>query len=452
MIFARQALLSDGWASDVRISLTNGEIAAISKNVQSAQGDVTVDVLLPAMPNLHSHSFQRAMAGLTEHRASGRESFWTWRDLMYRFVARITPDQVEAIAAQVFVEMLEAGYGSVGEFHYLHHDADGRGYNDPAEMSTRIFAAAAETKIGLTHLPVLYCFGGAGEAPISEGQSRFQNDLDRFAGLLERVDHEAGGLPADAQIGIAPHSLRATSPAVLERAQPLMSNRRVHIHVAEQPREVQEVSSWLGAPPVEWLLENQPVGENWCFVHATHMTERETVGLARSGAVAGLCPITEANLGDGVFDGPAFIGSGGVFGVGSDSNVLIALPEELRTFEYGQRLRDLSRNVLASDAGSVGQNLYEQAAAGGAKALGRNSGRIEVGALADLTAIDASVPSLSALPRERLLDGLIFATSTAPVTDVWSAGRHVVSNGRHFAREPVAARFRKIMGELLEEI
>ena len=449
MIFAKTALLENGWAENVRLLLAQGTIKAITTGAEPAAGDIRVDTLLPALANLHSHSFQRAMAGMTEFRAAGRDSFWSWRDLMYRFVNRITPEQLEAIAAMVFVEMQEAGYASVGEFHYVHHQKGGTPYADIAELSNRIFAAAAATGIGLTYLPVLYTYGGAGQLPLGEGQLRFGNDVDQFVALTEAARQGLSHLPADAGMGIAPHSLRATSPADLARLLALHKGGPIHIHAAEQPKEVKDVEAWLGARPVEWLLNNAQVNQNWCLIHATHMTEDETHRLAQSGAVAGLCPITESNLGDGPFNGPLYLAHDGAFGIGSDSNVNISLVEELRTLEYSQRLRDLARNVLVKGEGSVGQTLYLGAAHGGARALDRNSGSIAVGRLADLVAIDRSAPALCALEQHQILDGLVFAAKDSVITDVWAAGRHNVQNGRHKAHDKIVADYRSAMNALL---
>ena len=449
MIFAKRALLPSGWVGNVRVTVDGGRIASVTAGAAPAAGDARVDTLLPALANLHSHAFQRAMAGMTEYRAAGRESFWTWRDLMYRFLDRLTPEQVEAIAAQVQVEMLEAGFASVGEFHYVHHQPGGAPYRDIAELSSRIMAAAAETGIGLTHLPVLYSYGGAGQAPLQGGQLRFGNDVARFARLVDAARDAARDLPGDTVVGIAPHSLRATCPEDLAAALPIAGDAPVHIHVAEQPREVADISAWLGARPVEWLLDNAPVDGRWCPIHATHMTETETAALARSGAVAGLCPITEANLGDGPFNGPQWIAAGGAFGLGSDSNVRISLTEELRTLEYSQRLRDLARNVMVPGAGAVGAFLYDGAARGGARALGRDAGEIAAGRLAYLMAVDTGHPTLCALSEGQILDGLCFAAPDGVVTDVWAAGRHRVSGGRHVARDAVAVRYRQAVAALV---
>lgn len=445
-IFARRARLPGGWAPDVALEIENGRISSIETGAPAPEGAVRVDALAPAPGNLHSHSFQRAMAGMTEYRGGARDSFWTWRALMYRFAQSIEPDEVQAIAALVFMEMLEAGFASVGEFHYLHHQKGGAPYGEPAEMSQRICAAAAQTGIGLTLLPVLYIYGGAGKKPLAPEQARFGNDIDGFGRLVSAAK---AFLPsADARIGIAPHSLRAVSPEDLRRVLAAHGAGPVHIHIAEQPKEVDDITAWLGARPVEWLLANADVDARWCAVHATHMTPTETAALARSGAVAGLCPITEANLGDGPFDGARYLAAGGVFGVGSDSNVRISLTEELRLLEYSQRLRDLSRNVLAGEGG-VGETLFLGAASGGARALGRDAGAIETGKLADLVAIDGEAPALCALSDAQLLDGFCVAAGDDAVTDVWSAGRHVVAGGRHGAREAIIGNYKKAVRSLL---
>ena len=452
MIFAKQAKLSTGWASNVRVTHADGRITDIAPNQTPDAHDTCVDTLLPALANLHSHSFQRAMAGMTEYRMAGKDSFWTWRDLMYRFTANLTPEHIEAIAAFVFLEMQEAGYASVGEFHYLHHQAGGATYDALGELSSRIATAAAKTGIGLTHLPVLYTYGGAGQMPLEAGQARFGNSVDRFNDLVARARDVVAHLPADCQVGIAPHSLRATSPDDLKAVLAAHTAGPVHIHIAEQPKEVADISAWLGARPVEWLLANADVTTNWCLIHATHMTADETTKMAKSGAVAGLCPVTEANLGDGPFNGPGYLEAGGAFGVGSDSNVLVSLTEELRTLEYSQRLRDVARNVMVVGEGSVGDTIYTGAAKGGAQALGRGAGEIAVGELADVVAIDSAAPSMCALRQDQILDGLVFAAKDDVVTDVWSAGRHAVQSGRHVKRDDIVAAYKLAMQSLMASL
>ena len=448
MIFAALALLGDVWAENVRIGIADGRISSITHNCQPQPGDIQVSALLPALSNLHSHSFQRAMAGMTEHRAAGRDSFWTWRDLMYRFMDQLTPDDIQAIAALAFMEMQEAGFAAVGEFHYVHHQPGGAAYADMAELSARIFAAADLTGIGLTHLPVLYSYGGAGQVPLTAGQLRFGNTVDAFARLFDAIKSAAKPLPPDTKVGLAPHSLRATTPADLAQILGLAQDDPVHIHVAEQPKEVADIQAWLGARPVEWLLANTPINRHWCAIHATHMTAAETTGLAASGAVAGLCPITEANLGDGPFNGPGWLGAKGLFGIGTDSNVRISMPEELRTLEYSQRLRDIGRNIMVASEGSVGHALYTGAARGGAQALGRGTGQILPGQYADLLAIDLLHPAFCALRPDQILDGLVFAAPDGVVTDLWSAGRHQVRQGRHINHDAIVGAWRKVAARL----
>jgi len=449
-LFAPDALLPGGLARDVRVTLEGGRIAAVETGATPGSQDerLTGHALLPAMPNLHSHTFQRAMAGMTERRGRGDDSFWTWRALMYRFLDVLTPEDVEAIAAQTYLEMLESGYASVAEFHYVHHQPGGTPYANVAELSHRIAAAATATGIGLTHLPVLYSYGGAGETPLAGSQLRFRNDLDGFLALTEAA---RPALPADARIGAAPHSLRATTPAQLT-ALAAQAQGPLHIHAAEQVQEVAQIEAWLGARPVDFLLDHVGLDPRWCLIHATQMTAGETARLAGSGAVAGLCPITEANLGDGVFNGPGFLAAGGAFGVGSDSNVRVSLSEELRMLEYSQRLTLKARNVLAAPEASVGGTLYAGALVGGARALARDCGAIAPGALADLVAIDREHVALAPLTPAQILDGWIFAADDRLVREVWSAGRHVVREGRHIARDAVGAAYRRAVSGIMARL
>ena len=435
---AEQALLPDGWARDVTVRVEGGRIVGVG-----GQGGERVGVLLPAPVNLHSHSFQRAMAGMNERRGTGVDTFWTWRALMYRFLDHLTPGDQQAIAAMVQVEMAEAGYAAVCEFHYLHHAPGGVPYANRAEMALRVVAAAQQTGLGLTLLPVLYMQGGCDGRALVGGQLRFSNDMKGFSQVLEGVR----GLPTDGVLGVAPHSLRAVPPEALREVAGILPGMPVHIHAAEQLAEVAEVQAAYRRRPVEFLLD-QGVDHRWCLIHATQMTPDETLGLAASGAVAGLCPITEGNLGDGLFDGVRHAGAGGRIGVGSDSNLLISLTEELRLFEYGQRLRDHRRAVMAAPGGSTGRALYEAVVAGGAQAAGRESGSISPGMWADMVALDQGALTLEGCVGDDLLDAWIFATSQSVVTDTWSAGRHIVKDGHHVARASVEAAFRATMARL----
>ncbi len=439
-------LAPNGWRSPGFVEVDGaGNITALpDPPTPQIETEPITGYAVAGMPNLHSHAFQRAMAGLAERAGPGGDSFWTWRETMYRFVDRLTPDDLEAIAAQLYVEMLKAGYTSVGEFHYLHNAPDGRAYDDPAEMSRRIFAAAARAGIGVTLLAVLYAAGGfGGEAP-GPGQRRFVTGADEFFALVETLDRACDGDP-QRRVGIAPHSLRAVPPEILGAVLDGVDPRApVHIHIAEQVKEVEDCLAWCGARPVEWLLANAPVGARWCLVHATHMTETETRALAASGAVAGLCPTTEANLGDGLFALSHFQSAGGRWGIGSDSHVSVSPIEELRWLEYGQRLSLHKRGIAASGAA-----LYGTALDGGTRALGRPIGAIEVGRRADIVVLDGDHPILAGRDREDVIDGFVFSGNVSSVRDVMVGGVWVVRDGTHRDEGTVAASYRRTMNRLL---
>lgn len=450
-IWAEQALTPEGWRNDVAVVIdAEGRIESVTPDAPPAGR--RVGALLPAPANVHSHAFQRAMAGLTERRGPDpSDSFWTWRRLMYRFLDQIDPDDAEAIAALVQVEMLESGYAACGEFHYLHHRVDGGRYDDPAEMSAAMVRAAEISGIGLTLMPVLYEVGGCDGRPLGPGQRRFGSTPESYADLAARAKAHMKPLPGDCGFGIAPHSLRAVTPAGLAAAVE-MAGEPIHIHLAEQVAEVEEVEAERGARPVEWLLANAPVGPRWCLIHLTQMRPEETRAVAAAGAVAGLCPITESSLGDGIFDGIGFLGAGGRFAIGSDSNIRIALSEEFRTLEYSQRLRDRGRAMLASEKSSTGRVLLEGAAHGGAQALRRAAGAVAPGLWADLLALDTRALDLEGKTGDLLLDAWIFAGDDRMVTDVWSAGRPMVTDGRHFARDEVEARARATLRRLKDRL
>ncbi|HQY87372.1 MAG TPA: formimidoylglutamate deiminase [Tepidisphaeraceae bacterium] len=442
-IHARRALLADGWARDVLIDIDGGIVRKISAKAQatSIPSDTEyVDVLMPGMSNVHSHAFQRGMAGLAERRGLPSENFWSWREVMYRFALSLEPDQVEAIALQVYVEMLEAGFTRVGEFHYLHHDRDGRPYSDVGELAARIASASSETGIGLTLLPVFYAHSTFGGAPPVDGQKRFICNVDQFAKLVERSREIIKPL-AHANFGIAPHSLRAVTPDELARVIQLSNNEPIHLHVSEQTKEVDDCLAWISARPMQWLLDHAPVNERWCAIHATHLNDDETNRFASTGAVAGLCPITEANLGDGIFNTDQFLDLEGSIGIGTDSNILIGVSDELRQLEYAQRLKHRARTVLARAGESTGRRLFEAAQAGGAQALNVESNAIRVGSPANFISLDANHPLLIARDEDNLLDAWIFAGAKA-IDCVWVLGKKLVSNGRHIRRDEIARKFR----------
>ncbi|GHD16698.1 formimidoylglutamate deiminase [Tianweitania populi] len=445
-IHASQALLSTGWTDDVRLSLEGGRITKLETGVDRQAGDERHAILLPAMPNVHSHAFQRGMAGLAEVRGPGADSFWSWREVMYRFALTMTPEDVEAVAAQLYVEMLESGFGRVGEFHYLHHQPDGQPNADIGELAARIASAASETGIALTLLPVFYAHSGFGGGAPNEGQRRFINTRDQFAALLERCETLTDALP-NGVTGLAPHSLRAVTPDELDWLATLRPDKPIHIHIAEQVKEVEDCLDWSNQRPVEWLLDHHAVADRWCLIHATHMTPAETQAFAKTGAVAGLCPITEANLGDGIFEGVDFAEAGGAIAIGSDSNIEIGVGAELRAMEYAQRLKHRGRNMLVEPGKSNGAALFNRSLDGGAQALGVQGG-LQEGAAADFVSLQADDVALAGRDGDAILDAWIF--SGRPLVDcVWVNGTKQVEAGRHAKREAIAQRFTRTIERLL---
>jgi formiminoglutamate deiminase len=435
------ALLPEGWRDDVLVTVADGAITAVEAGAEAGDAARFSGAAVPGLPNLHSHSFQRGMAGLAERRGPSADSFWTWREVMYRFLDRLDPDDIEAIAAFAFTGMLEAGFTAVGEFHYLHHAPDGRPYANVAETAERIAAAAGETGIGLTLLPVYYAQGNFGGAPPVEGQRRFLNGRERFERLVAASAVAIAGVP-DAALGVAPHSLRAVTLDDLRWLAARWPDGPMHVHVSEQVKEVEDSLAAHGRRPIELLYDTVPVDGRWCLIHATHAEPNEIDLITVSGAVAGLCPVTEANLGDGVFDATRFLAEGGRFGVGSDSLIRISAADELRSLEYAQRLRHRSRNALGESGRSTGRRLHDAACAGGAQALGRALGAITPGCRADIVVLDRGHPSLAAARGDLILDAWIFSADTAAVADVICGGAHVVAEGRHRARDRLAARYR----------
>lgn len=434
-----RAWIADEWQAGVRLTVADGRIAALETDVGAAADDERHRAGLPGLCNVHSHGFQRGMAGLSERRSRPDDNFWSWREIMYRFLDRLTPADVAAITAQAYAEMLESGFTRVGEFHYLHHDPAGGTYADVAEMAGAVVEAGAVSGIGLTLLPVFYAHGNFGGAAPSEGQRRFLCDVDRFAALF---DAARAKLPRDANIGVAPHSLRAVTPDELAALLALSPTGPVHIHAAEQVKEVADCLAWSGARPVEWLLDHAAVDARWCLVHSTHVNARECADLAASGAVAGLCPITEANLGDGIFPAVDYVAAGGRFGIGTDSNILVDAAQELRALEYSQRLAQRARALIADAAApSVGGKLFSGALEGGARALDVPAG-LAVGHAADFLSLDLDHPAFAGTDDATLLDRWIFAARDRRVDCVWRAGVKRVEKGRHVDAASIAAAYR----------
>lgn len=444
------ALLPSGWAQNVRIGVDELGI------IRTVQTDKTVassacllpGPVLPGMVNAHSHAFQRLMAGLAERPGGGEDSFWSWRERMYALVARLMPEQVQAIARYLYIEMLKAGYTAVVEFHYLHHDVCGRPYAEPAEMALRVSAAADEAGLAITLLPVLYRYGGFGASAPSAAQSRFLHETNTFVELIERLRPR---LQREQRLGVAFHSLRAVTEAQMRRVlEALPHVRPVHIHIAEQQREVDDCVAWCGRRPIAYLLERFAVDECWSLVHATHMNEEECGALARSGACAVLCPTTEASLGDGFFPASAFLAAGGRFAVGSDSHVSLSVAEELRWLEYGQRLLSERRNRL-HHGGEVGTHLYQGAAQGGARTADQPTGALVPGRRADFVVLDGGHPLLAGCEPAQIASRWLFAGNNAWIREVWVGGRRVVAHGRHAQEDAAGRDFAEVARELLRD-
>ncbi len=449
--FAERALLPNGWANDVRLEVSaDGLLTQVAANASAEGAERLRGPVLAGMPNLHSHAFQRAMAGLAEVAGNPNDSFWTWRDLMYRMVGKISPEQLQVIARQLYIEMLKAGYTSVAEFHYVHHDVSGAPYADRTELSRQISQAAASSGIGLTLLPVLYTHSGFGGQAPNEGQRRFINSTENYLDLQARLKPILAAQPAQA-LGLCFHSLRAVTPqqisevlAASDKACP------VHIHIAEQQKEVDDCLAWSGKRPLQWLYDNVEVDERWCLVHATHADGDEVTRMAKSRAIAGLCLTTEANLGDGIFPAVDFLAQGGRMGIGSDSHVSLSVVEELRWLEYGQRLRDQRRNRLyRSDQPMVGRTLFDAALDGGAQALGQPIGRLEVGKRADWIVLDGNDPYLATASEDGILNRWLFAGGDRQVRDVLVNGKWVVRDGRHTDEEESSRAFTQVLKDLL---
>lgn len=457
-------MTGEGWAEGVVIEIDDaGLIGAVGSNADASGCTRIEGAVLPGMGNLHSHAFQRAMAGLAERtgKADPRhpglaagDDFWGWRDVMYGFLARLTPDHVEAIAGWLYLEMLKGGYTGVGEFHYLHNAPDGAPYDDASEMSSRIVAAARRTGIALTLLPVLYQSSDFGGQAALDAQVRFAKSTDDYLAMIETLHARYGG-ERNFRLGVAAHSLRAVPPEALAEmiraAGAIDPAMPIHIHIAETTREVADCIAWSGAPPVAWLLDHAEIDNRWCLVHATHMSEDETTRAARTGAIAGLCPSTEANLGDGLFALPDFLREGGRIGIGSDANTALDPFEELRLLDYGQRLIHRKRTPSLPDQNaSIGAALWRRSLEGGAAALGTKTGRLAPGYRADLIVLDTEHPGLAGRTGDTLLDSLIFAPVRDAVRDVMVGGRWVIKDRRHEAQDDLAAGYRTAIAEIMD--
>ncbi len=439
------ALLEDGWARDCRITV-NGEglIAAIDTDASTAGATTLPGPVIPGMVNVHSHIHQRLIAGLTGYRAAGADSFWTWREQMYRAVGQLAPDELKTLASYAFMELIEGGYTVTGEFHYPHR----LGGAEPMQTAASLLEAADAAGMALTLLPVWYRYAGFGRQAPAERQRPFVMALDELAGLVgDLVDDVAGSIH---RVGVAPHSLRAVEVSDLPELLSVIDSGPVHLHISEQPAEVDECRKYCGRTPIELLTEHVDLDRRWCLIHATHASDEEIRVMAQSDAVVGLCPTTEADLGDGLFPAREFVDQGGRFAIGSDSNLVTDAATELRLLDWGQRLQLNRRNVLCDEGEHLGRRLWRDAAGAGADALNQPVGTLAVGRRADWVVLDAAHPLLAGLDADHQLDTLVLAGARDLVDQVWIAGRKQVDGGRHPGRAALAPEVARLRRRLLQ--
>ena len=452
-IFAKKALLPNGWSNNVIIEIDqSGLISNVTENNNhKVDAYLNEEIILPAMNNLHSHSFQRAMAGLTEARSpQGNDNFWSWRNLMYQFLDVLTPEEIYSITLFSQMEMLQSGYVGVGEFHYLHNQIGGTKYDNIAELSEKVLEASEESGISICLLPVVYERGGCDNRELEGGQLRFHNNIDTFEELYNQIKVFLSK-NENFSLGVAAHSLRAVKNETLNKIIDL-TNGPIHIHAAEQVKEVEEIKSFYKMPPVEFLIENFDINKRWCLIHCTQMSELETELLSKSGAVAGLCPVTEANLGDGIFNGFQYNERKGLYGIGTDSNINISLTEELKTFEYSQRLLNKKRAVISNQKKSTGRKLFDDCLEGGARALQINNGKIQKGFNADFISLPNTNNELDGLEDDKILDYWIFASRENDVQKLWNKGKCLVENGKHLNFDDIQSNYRKTIKNLQEKL
>lgn len=407
--FFKQALLPNGWSNNVRVRVdADGQFSDIDTDTKARYNDIELDCVIPALPNCHSHVFQRAMAGLTEYKTSDNDSFWSWRDLMYQYANQINADQLYHIASYAYSEMLQAGYTSVCEFHYIHRDLLDK--DNVENMSLAIIKAAHDVGIALTMLPVLYQQAHIDGSELNDLQQRFYLPTSEYIKLYQSLKEQ---LYPEQNMGICFHSLRAVSIEQMKYVlDELDSGQPIHIHISEQTAEVEQILEHTDMRPVELLFHHFDVKDNWCLIHATHLDENEIKLIAESKAIAGICPMTEANLGDGVFPLASFLERQGIIAIGSDSHILINPFQEIQMLEYSQRLQNQQR-VIASNKESphVGTLLFNASVFGGAQSCGLNVAGIKVGQTANWISLDAQHPLLTSLVGSKCLDTVIFANN-----------------------------------------
>ena len=444
--FIKKALLSQGWAKNVRLGVDDkGLIVSLQANVLAEQDDHRLGLVIPGLVNCHSHAFQRAMAGLTEYQVSPTDTFWSWRKTMYRFANLVSPEDLQDIASYLYLEMIKQGYTSVAEFHYVHHQPNGKPYSSVSQLSQSVINAANIAGINLTLLPVLYMNAGFGDQALLDDQKRFGNSVDSYLALHDEATRYCSH-QSQHSLGMALHSLRAVPASSMTEVISHFKDRAhscpIHIHIAEQTQEVEQSIKALGKRPVEWLLDKYDIDKQWCLIHATHMTPKETAQVAKSGATVVICPTTEANLGDGLFPLRQYLDDGGQIAIGSDGNTCTNPMEELRWLEYGQRLLSRTRNVASDDRERhTGTNLYRHCLEGGARSIGQKPGALTLGGRADLIVLDDNSADLANIAADSILDVLIFGTSQSLIKDVMVNGTWKITNYHHADEERIRNTF-----------
>jgi formimidoylglutamate deiminase len=444
--FIKKALLSQGWAKNVRLGVDDkGLIVSLQANVLAEQDDHRLGLVIPGLVNCHSHAFQRAMAGLTEYQVSPTDTFWSWRKTMYRFANLVSPEDLQDIASYLYLEMIKQGYTSVAEFHYVHHQPSGKPYSSVSQLSQSVINAANIAGINLTLLPVLYMNAGFGDQALLDDQKRFGNSVDSYLALHDEATRYCSH-QSQHSVGMALHSLRAVPASSMTEVISHFKDRAhscpIHIHIAEQTQEVEQSIKALGKRPVEWLLDKYDIDKQWCLIHATHMTPKETAQVAKSGATVVICPTTEANLGDGLFPLRQYLDDGGQIAIGSDGNTCTNPMEELRWLEYGQRLLSRTRNVASDDRERhTGTNLYRHCLEGGARSIGQKPGALTLGGRADLIVLDDNSADLANIAADSILDVLIFGTSQSLIKDVMVNGTWKITHYHHADEERIKNTF-----------
>lgn len=447
--WADMAWVGGQWQHQVRFEVDDsGFWKSIEANVNPEEGDERLGAVLPGLVDAHSHAFQRAMAGFSEQGSAGGDNFWRWRDAMYQVALRITPEQLSVIAAWLYAELLSQGYTQVCEFHYVHRDPDGELYANPAQMALATVDAAKHAGIGITVLPTLYQHRGFGQTGLGHDQRRFASSPELICLIRDSVKQFAANEKMDHLVnaGVAIHSLRAVHEPGLQELLADCGEHPIHIHVSEQQREVQDCVARTGMRPIEWLTDRFTLDTRWNLVHATHALPTELQAVAHQNASVVICPVTEANLGDGIFDLETALDAGLSCSIGTDSHTNRDWAGELRSLEYSLRLTRQARNIASRESSGfrpTGQVLFDMALTGGVKAAGLPLAGLAVGQRADFMEIDRSAIAVAGVPDENLMEALVFSSPATKPKQVFVAGKLQAPD-----LEAITAKAAQVMREL----